>query len=278
MKQVLRLAVCLSVAFCALPRPAGAESNPYGAIVERNVFDLKPPPPPPGANAATNTPPPNVRLTGITTILGPKRALFMVKDADSPGKQANKEQSVILGEGEREGVLEVLEINEKTGTVKIRNDGNFSVLAFENTKLPSAPAGGPGAGPGGMPKLPSFVPPGAPGAPGFPRPGGYGANPAYGGMANPAGGLSSIPTRTVRTQDDQPPLTPEQQMVMMEAQREANRNNPMFPPLPSTPLTPLLQQGQGQDPGTADPYQNMPPIVRKHFLNAPPVPPPMPGQ
>ncbi len=83
------------------------EEGPYSAIWLRNVFDLKPPPPPTPVNTAvTNAPPPNVELTGITTLLGTKRALFMVQYAPAPGKPAGKDESYILTEGQRQGVLE----------------------------------------------------------------------------------------------------------------------------------------------------------------------------
>jgi hypothetical protein len=246
------------------------------------VFDLKPPPPPTPPTTVTNTPPPNVRLTGITSILGNKRALFMVKQADSPGKQAKQEESYILTEGQRQGVLEVLEINEKAGTVKINNDGDISTITFDTPKPssgPGGPGGGPPAfagGPGAPPRLPTYSPQSG-GNPSFaPRPtgaGGYGSTMqnSYGannGIATPMGannqlavdnGLSSIPTRTLRTQDpglmqmqeqaqQQPPMTLDEQMVMIEAERV--RTQPMvdqglMPPLPPTPLS-SNPQGNGE--------------------------------
>jgi hypothetical protein len=33
-------------------------------------------------------------------------------------------------------------------------------------------------------------------------------------------------------------MTPEEQIIMMEVERERNKNNPDFPPLPPTELTP----------------------------------------
>src|SRR4051812_47174959 len=105
MKRGMKTTVCLlgSVALATGVQAIVNEpvdSNPYHAIVERNVFDLKPPPPPTPPVTVTNTPPPNVKLTGITTILGNKRALFMVQEASVPGKPANKEESYILTEGQ----------------------------------------------------------------------------------------------------------------------------------------------------------------------------------
>ena len=136
------------------------EKSPYSAIWLRNVFDLKPPPsaviPP-----ETNAPPPNVILTGITTLLGSKRALFLVQDPQIPGKPPTKEESFILSEGQRQGVLEVLEINSKAGTVKIKNEEIISTITFATNKTGGGLGGGPPTMPMGLPHQPRFnQPPG----------------------------------------------------------------------------------------------------------------------
>jgi hypothetical protein len=253
-------------------------SNPFSAIVERNVFALKDPPPPPQLEVKTNTPPPNIRLTGITTIFGTsnKRALFMVQEIGIPGKPASKEESYILTEGQRQGAIEVLEIDEKKNSVKIKNDGNEAVLTLdEKVKLPSAPAipgfGAPLPGgappPGGLPRLPTFAPtagvtPAGSISPVNPQPATpvsfYGNNNAAAPAANSIAlnnGTANVelPLRTIRTPPTAAPVTgpvpsPEEQIIMIEAQREANKNNPRFPPLPPTPLTPVLQGEQNQQP------------------------------
>lgn len=121
-------------------RNIGASSNPYGVIVQRNVFDLKDPPPPP-PKEDTNPPPPNVELTGIMTIFGHRQALFMVQDAAVPGKPPKSAESYILTEGQRQGVLQVLEIDEKNSRVKIKNDGIVSTITFEKPKSDSSNPG-----------------------------------------------------------------------------------------------------------------------------------------
>jgi hypothetical protein len=119
-------------------QPATTEDNSYDAIWLRNVFDLKPPPPPVVELAKTNEPPPNVHLTGITTIFGNPRALFMVQKKQEPGKPPSKEESYILREGQRQDVLEVLQINPTAQTVKIKVDDVVSTITFE-TNHPSGP-------------------------------------------------------------------------------------------------------------------------------------------
>ncbi len=162
-----------------------AGDNPYTAIVERNVFDLKPPVKPGKTDEKTNTPPLNIRLTGITSILGNKRALFMVQEGSAPGKggQQNKEESYIMTEGQRQGALEVLEIDEKAETVKVKNDGVVSTIPIEVPKVASAP-GGPGG------NLPGSKGQHAGQAGGFGRPG---INPDTGN------GAIRLPTRALRT-------------------------------------------------------------------------------
>ena len=96
----------------------------------------------------------------VTTILGNKRALLKMTPPAKPGEPA-KEQSFTLGEGQREGDIEVLEINENAGTVKVNDYGTITTLDFDKDGVkvaggPPPPAAGAGARPAG------FVP--APGA------------------------------------------------------------------------------------------------------------------
>ena len=80
-------------------------------------------------------------LTGITTILGNKRALLKVQFPPKPPQPA-KEQSYILTEGQRDGSIEVLEINEKTASVKVDNSGTVMEITFEKPS-PTPPASTP---------------------------------------------------------------------------------------------------------------------------------------
>src|SRR5262249_45052252 len=107
--DIVKIATCVLSTFllCSGAIAIGADSgNPYQAILDRNVFGLKPPPPP-GKSEEKKVDLAPITLTGITTILGNKRALMNVQ---VPGKTA---QPLILAEGQREGEIEVLEIDEK---------------------------------------------------------------------------------------------------------------------------------------------------------------------
>jgi hypothetical protein len=129
--------------------------TPYQGIVERNVFGLKPPLPPPDPEA-NKPPPPKIILQGIVTFGGVKRALFKMQMPPKPGEPPKGEQSFNLAEGQRDGDVEVLEIDAKPpGTVKVNNFGTITSLNFENNGVKTAGAAAPGVQPGG----PGFVPP-----------------------------------------------------------------------------------------------------------------------
>ncbi|MDB6065791.1 MAG: hypothetical protein JWR26_1999 [Pedosphaera sp.] len=266
----------------------GGGDNPYGAIVQRNIFDLKAPdisnvssPPP--------APPLNVKLTGLTTIMGYPQALFMVTEPPAPGKPPNKEESFIMVEGERQGALELVKIDVKAGKAQIKNDGIASTIALEVPKAASPGTVGQGM-PGGPPGMmhPGF----APGAPG----GGYGHGPvngamdpmqtrtprnsAYNGSPSPTG--STYPgglgqpqttlgtTATAQSATTQPPaqqgwLNPVDQVGYAEEQRQQllNQGNPMaaiIPPLPGGFPQPGNQQPTQQSTPTAPAAQAAPPL------------------
>jgi hypothetical protein len=167
---------------CGSPASAAASDgadNPYQAILARNIFALKDPPPPPDT---TPPPPPlpQVELIGIADVFGVKKALVKIAEGAKP-VDMNKDPTVVMAVGQREKDLEVLEIDERAASVKVRNRGTEAVLVFKKDKLvlPTAPPVAPNPAVG----LPGFVvhPPGTPGV-GIPAPSPY-VNPA---AANPA--------------------------------------------------------------------------------------------
>src|SRR5512142_2768606 len=111
------VAASLAACIAATATTTDGSGNPYQSIVIRNVFGLKPPPPPPDPEA-NKPPPPKIFLTGITTLQGIKRALLKTTPPPKPGEPA-REQSLTLKEGEREGEIEVLEIDATARTVKV---------------------------------------------------------------------------------------------------------------------------------------------------------------
>ncbi len=102
--------------------------NPYGGIVARNIFHLRPPPP--RAVETVSPPLPTLLLTGITTILGKKQALLKIRFPPSLG-HLPKEESCILAEGEKDGAVQVLEIEVKEARVRVSNSGTLMTLTFQ---------------------------------------------------------------------------------------------------------------------------------------------------
>src|SRR4249920_1654844 len=118
-RTVIKLgATSLLVGTCA-SLWADAKVNPYQAIVERNPFGLKDPPPPDPDAGKPPPPPPaplaTVELTGITSILGPPRALLEI--IPGPGKPMIKP---VLAEGERVESVEVVSINIQKNEVTVK--------------------------------------------------------------------------------------------------------------------------------------------------------------
>ena len=266
--------------------------NPYQGIVDRNVFGLKPPPPPPDPEA-NKPPPPKIYLTGITTILGNKRALLKLTPPAKPGEPA-KEQTFTIGEGQRDGDIEVLEINEKAGTVKVNDYGTITTLDFDKDGVKAAGGAAPMA-PGAVARPAGFVP--APAANPFmpvgganalprpmrlPAPAGAatspassgvtpvspagtpayaGGTPAYGsGVALPAFGTAS-PIVSQPQQNTSPPLSAEETALVLTAQKQHYQQvgSPianLIPPLPASLAPPPATENNS---GTTTPRPWTPP-------------------
>ena len=139
---------------------AEVKSNPYGGIVERNPFGLKPPPPPVvETNQEPAAPPPNVKLTGISNLFS-KRALLEITEQQAPSRPGQPPvpggtvNRPILGEGEEMLGIEVVAIDLEKSIVRIRNGGTESDLTFEVPK----PSGGPGPAPAPVGRTASVAP------------------------------------------------------------------------------------------------------------------------
>jgi hypothetical protein len=183
-------------------------------------------------------------LTGITTSLGKKQALLSAQVPPLGPAQPAKQESYILAEGQRDGDIEVVSIDENAGVVKITNRGSPETLDFVNNGAkivntgPGPAAGAPGMvapqggipgqqlggpGPGGMKSIPPRIPRTA-------NPGANQESPTFAGQP-PTSPLSSHERR----------LSPEEQTIMMEVERERTRpqvTEGLLPPLPPTELTP----------------------------------------
>ena len=185
MKRVGTLALCLAggLLWSAGLRAddAALSGNPYGVVVERNIFGLNPPPLV-DPNATVVEPPAKIIPNGIMSIFGQLQVLFKVA-----GKPPAKDANYILMEGQSQDEIEVVKIDEKAGIVSFNNHGipqDLPLVVTAPTVTPSAPTGG-------NPGVPGMVPRG--GAPGAISPGNnpfmnrFGNRPGRGG-GNPAGG------------------------------------------------------------------------------------------
>jgi len=251
---------------------ADAKPNPYDLIVERNLFGLKPPPPPdanppPGPPAA---PPAQVEVTGITSILTSKRALLeiipgpgkpMIKPILAEGERVESVEVVSIDVEKNEvtirngGVVTNLTFKviksppsapapTLAGIVPPPHAG--SVIA-QPIQTPSSYNQNPaasgrnsvmvaGGNSGAAPA--SAYPPGVPPAPVSPTIGtptiatpNIPPPPPTPGGADV--GFRQIPSRNIRTTTPQGQIDPDQQRILMEANRLVHPN---YPPLPTSPL------------------------------------------
>ena len=180
--------------------------------------------------------------------------LFKVQD-NTPGHPP-KEDSYVMCEGDRQDDIEVQKIDQKAEVVTFNNHGvvqELPLVALKDAKGPGGPV--PVPRPGGFAGRPPFgfggrfgrapnnpvasnpssasVPAGAITPASYGSPGGFGA---------------SAPANSAAAE---PPLTPEQQVIMIEANRLATQdavNRGDSPPLPPTVMTPSDATGIGGAP------------------------------
>jgi len=140
--------VALVLGSAGVCRAAPQLENPYREIAVRNVFSLRPRTPvQPGA--PPTAPLPTITLTGITTILGDKRAFLVITP---PPKSAHPQtpMSCTLAEGQRDENVEVLQIDPEARSVKVLCSGTVTNLTFEKNGRKAGPQ---------QPALPRLTPP-----------------------------------------------------------------------------------------------------------------------
>lgn len=193
------IAGCLAAAMLAGFSLAAHADNPYQVIIDRNPFALKPIPPPPEPGPAavpTNAPPPSeIKLTGITTLLGPPQVFLQLVNAQTKKPEYPPPMQV----GDKQMDVEVLSIDPEAGTVRIKQGDAETTLDFEKNGIKSAVAGGPAVPP--VPGVAPLAVPPPPGAIGTPTQNGSRAIVAgnSGVATTGAPGNPGLPTRPVRT-------------------------------------------------------------------------------
>ncbi len=231
MKRAGKILLCLASGLAcnvvAAADDAALPNNPYAALVTRNVFGLNPPAAP--AAPAPADPPPKITPNGILSILGRSQVLFKV--ADSKPGQAAKDLSYNLSEGQSQDDIAVTSIDEKDGIVTFNNHGTVQVLPL----IPTAASGGSAPAPapatvGGIRMPGGRIPP-----PAAMMNDGGGGNGVFGGRNPNSGNGGNFRPQSQET------LTPEAQVILMEANRVATQDlvdQGKMPPLPPTALTP----------------------------------------
>jgi hypothetical protein len=241
---ILVLAVLDGLVFTALAGPAAVTENPYTPIVTRNVFGLVPIPVGPPSNPAPDTPLPKITPNGIMTIFGKLQALFKVVATTKPGQPA-KEESYVLGVGERQDDIEVQKIDDQKAVITFNNHGTIQELPLiVGTATGGEPAA---AAPGQLPVLPIMRPGIAPGAGGAPTTIGFGGRfgrnnnvSETGNLGNGgAPGFGGAGAATAGNANSTEQLSPEARVIMMEAQRAQwlKQGNPAAAIIPPTPIT-----------------------------------------
>jgi hypothetical protein len=197
---------------------SAAAARDYSQIPVRNLFGLHEA----EIKREEVIPPPLLKivLNGITT-MGSKLVFLKVQFPQKAGEQPQAEQSFMLTEGQREGGIEILEINERAGTIRVNNFGTEMTIGFDKDAAKIA-------------KSPPATQPGAPNIAG----GGRAMNPGTSGYQRmiptrtgrqvPAGAEppplppSPTPGQTLlQKQSSEKPLTPEEQAIMRELEQAA---------------------------------------------------------
>jgi hypothetical protein len=79
---------------------------------------------PVAAAPATSSPPPEIKLNGLTTILGDKRALFKVRLGSGPV------ESYCLAEGQSAGCIKLLSVDVRAGRIKVNYHGVIQTVSL----------------------------------------------------------------------------------------------------------------------------------------------------
>ncbi len=252
-------AVVATAAVTAAPAANPSLDNPYAAIVARNIFGLVPPPPPPSPEETAEKNLPKITLTGIMSELDQSQALFKVGAKPGVG---NKEQFYTLSEGERQDDIEVVKIDPVKGVVTFDNHGFTQEIPLTEGQA----SGGPGATPASSPMMPpplaSRAGGGNNGGGGFTQFGASSGGPNVAANANGTPGFNggadsnpdAAPANSLQSHIYQPQpstLTPEESVILLEANRAALMNNPHPPYSPSLlPTSPLTKFTTGEAGGS----------------------------
>jgi hypothetical protein len=257
MKRGGKIAICLAggLALNAGLRAEDAvpSGNPYASIVARNVFSLNPPVPVVAPTPVTE-PPPKITPNGIMAVFGHWEVLFKVSELNKG--QPAKDEYYKLSEGQRKDDIEVTHINAKAGVITFNNHGTVQELPLANEPVSAPPTISPTLAANiPFPRIPPSGNnegnrPGGPGISGV-NPGGPGGGNLNAGLNNNNINLQNLSSASRSYSGTQLDMSPEEQAIMIEVNREATKQQVLegtMPPLPPTPVTPADATGLGGAP------------------------------
>jgi hypothetical protein len=131
-----RLGVCL----LGLVAVTGA-ANPYETIIRRNIFDLASPKEEVSKPRDVFKPPPDIKISGVAAFGSQKWVLLTKAD---PG---NTPRHLLMREGEKDGGLEIVNVDERAAVVKVRAGDDLLQLKLTTPDVPRidpAPSTAPG--------------------------------------------------------------------------------------------------------------------------------------
>jgi hypothetical protein len=255
------------------PKPSAAPLVPdkerYLSIVRRNPFGLKDPPPPkpPPSEPEPEVKPSALKITGISTLLGGKHAMFVLQE-----KGKKPIYSGLVAEGDTDAMiagLQVVAIDPKAKSVRVNYGGSELLLDFKNNgieppKAALAQKGKPGARPSVTRR--TVTRPGTSSRPVASRTSSSRFNSSHGGYragstsfrSSGARTYASPPSRSTRSSAANQPrrLSPAEQLVVLRAQQEeARRAGITLPPVPPVP-------GANNGNSGAIPPPPLPPVPR----------------
>lgn len=271
MQKPFVLACVLLASYSLQAVPSTELKAKYEPIIQRNPFGLKPIIAPPVAtNTQPKPPEPKslIYLTGITSIgypKYPKKAYLLLKE--EAGKKETNYLSFV--EGQKQKDIEVLAINEKDRTVRIRNSDGEILLSFKTHGITNAVAAVPTAGRPGAPGIPM---PGSPGGPGaIPPP------PALPGAQPPTAAVGGTGPQPIASDDYSRPTIQNSNMRGVASRRRSD----LIAPAPAAAPAVQGQPGAGQQGApqvdAAQQYINLlaeEEMARRRGDFFPPTPPP----
>jgi len=223
-KCIFGTLAALSLSFGTNVLSGASSMEVYGQIPARNLFGLHEP-----VQQKVDPPPlqlPKITLNGINTING-KLVFLKVQYPAKPGEKQQSEESLTLTEGQREGVIELLEINEKAGTIRVNNSGTEMTIGFDKDagKVASNPPPGPQPT-GGPPNIAARIRSMNPGTSGYERMIPTRTGQQVPAMAEPILQNSAVGQGLIQGQNQpaEKPLTPEEQAVLRELEKAAQEN------------------------------------------------------